>query len=63
MGEGSETIQITQDSTLPFFLGFGIQVVENLGKWGWKYGWWREVGVLIIERRPEKGWNVLKLFF
>lgn len=32
MGEGSGTIQITQASMLPLFLGCGIQVVENFGE-------------------------------
>lgn len=32
MGEASVTIQITQASSLPPFLGLGIQVVEELGR-------------------------------
>lgn len=62
MGKSSMTIEITQASTLLLFLGFGIQVVEDLGRKK-KYGWWPEVGVLIIDRKPEKAWNVLKLIF
>lgn len=60
MGEDSGTIQITQASMLPLFLGFGIQVVEDLERK--KYGWWPEVGVLIIDRRPEKAWDVFKVW-
>lgn len=60
MGEDSGTIQITQASILPLFLGFGIQVVEDLERK--KYGWWPEVGVLIIDRRPEKAWDVFKVW-
>lgn len=48
-GHDSATMKISEVNTFPSLWGFGIQVI---GKFGEKLGWWPEIAVFIVSRKP-----------